>query len=220
MRFFPRRFFTQPIKQQERKSETVDKEDFLLRQIDEFREKAKRLQTQLNSKETHLEQLEGTVDEKEGKVRELESVLASRKQEADVIVKTAEKQLQDMTGTLEEKIGELILDVENKLDKNETITKEQTEQLLAQMQSMTEQLDKIKTDLSEKTHSENVKCYRNVQSVLDDVKEQIADKQMDVDTKKEIKAPAFWAMWFGILNFIMLAGYILYDTGIFSILFS
>ena len=219
MRFFSGKFLKPKKSQQERNRRIMDKEDFLLRQIDEFREKAKRLQNQLNTKESDLEALEQNVGKKEGKVRELESVLESRKQEADVIVKTAGRQIQDMASKVENKLGELILDVEETLGKNETITKEQTEAIVDQMQAMSQQLEQMKTDLSDKTHSENVKCYRNVQSVLDDVKEQIAQKSMDVETKKELKGPALWSLWFGILNFILLAGYILYDTGILNALF-
>ena len=38
----------------------------------------------------------------------------------------------------------------------------------ALLENATSQLDSIKTDLSEKVHSENVKCYRNIQDLFNE----------------------------------------------------
>ena len=43
----------------------MDKEDFLLKQIDEFREKAKQLQALLVTKEDKVQELQNIVDERE-----------------------------------------------------------------------------------------------------------------------------------------------------------
>lgn len=47
----------------------MDKDDFLLTQIDEFREKAKRLQEMLNTKESKAEELSTIVEEREARQR-------------------------------------------------------------------------------------------------------------------------------------------------------
>ena len=51
-------------KMQEKMQEKVDKDDFLITQIDEFREKAKRLQEMLNTKETKAKELSSIVEER------------------------------------------------------------------------------------------------------------------------------------------------------------
>ena len=47
----------------------MDKEDFLLKQIDEFREKAKQLQALLVTKEDKVQELQNIVDEREEKAK-------------------------------------------------------------------------------------------------------------------------------------------------------
>ncbi len=56
-------------KVQERKVNVVSREDFLLSQIDEFRERAKQLQSLLDSRETEAQELQTLVDERRGESR-------------------------------------------------------------------------------------------------------------------------------------------------------
>ena len=60
----------------------VEKEDFLLNQIDEFREKAKQLQNLLASKESKVQELQTLVNEREDKAQELEQILTEKQEEA------------------------------------------------------------------------------------------------------------------------------------------
>ena len=60
----------------------MEKEDFLLSQIDEFREKAKQLQNLLTSKESKVQELQNLVNEREDKAQELEQILSERQEEA------------------------------------------------------------------------------------------------------------------------------------------
>ena len=60
----------------ERIHSKVEKEDFLLSQIDEFREKAKQLQNLLTSKESKVQELQNLVNEREDKAQELEQILS------------------------------------------------------------------------------------------------------------------------------------------------
>ena len=55
----------------ERMQDKLDKDDFLLSQIDEFREKAKQLQEMLSNKETKANELQSIVAEREEKAEEL-----------------------------------------------------------------------------------------------------------------------------------------------------
>ena len=64
----------------------MEKEDFLLSQIDEFREKAKQLQDLLAAKENKVQELQSIVNEREGKAEEWQHILVERQEEADKIV--------------------------------------------------------------------------------------------------------------------------------------
>ena len=69
----------------ERIQKDVEKDDYLLTQIDEFREKAQHLQDLLLSKESKVNELQTIVDERELKARELEKILNERQRKADGI---------------------------------------------------------------------------------------------------------------------------------------
>ena len=84
-----RRFFSQKTKEtkpdteiqpevQERKVNVVSREDFLLSQIDEFRERAKQLQSLLDSRETEAQELQTLVDERQEKADALGQILEER----------------------------------------------------------------------------------------------------------------------------------------------
>ena len=77
----------------ERIHSKVEKEDFLLSQIDEFREKAKQLQNLLTSKESKVQELQNLVNEREDKAQELEQILSERQEEADEIVSDFSKSI-------------------------------------------------------------------------------------------------------------------------------
>ena len=79
--------------ERERTRDTVQKEDFLLKQIDEFKEKARQLQGLLSSREDKVEELQEIVQEREEKAKQLQSVLEERQIEADKLVKNVETQV-------------------------------------------------------------------------------------------------------------------------------
>lgn len=56
----------------------MSREDFLLRQIDEFRERAKQLQSLLDSRETEAQELQTLVDERQEKADALGQILEER----------------------------------------------------------------------------------------------------------------------------------------------
>ena len=61
----------------------MDKDDFLLAQIDEFREKAKQLQEMLITKESKAKELQTIVQEREVKADELQQILDERQEKVD-----------------------------------------------------------------------------------------------------------------------------------------
>lgn len=68
-------------------------DDFLLKQIDEFRDKAQQLQDLINTKETKVRELQLLVDERESKATKLQMELDERQREADSLVGNVEEQV-------------------------------------------------------------------------------------------------------------------------------
>lgn len=146
----------------ERTKTEVEKEDYLLSQIDEFREKAQQLQELLLSKESKVNELQIIVDEREIKARELEKILDERQTKADGITAEVAKQIDNLIEKVSAKMEEIGTSIGSDLENGQKLSEEQMAQLRETLESLTEQLDTIKGELSEKVHSENVKCYRNV----------------------------------------------------------
>ena len=245
--------------ERERIKDKVEKEDFLLTQIDEFREKAKQLQSLLASKESKVQELQSLVNERQDKAQELEQILTARQEEADKIVIDFNQKVDELAAKVTKKMGEIEVTISNQvaevkkasedqLNANRKLNEEQIsankklseeqlatnkqfleEQAIANkklsegqiaevkslLESATTQLESIKTDLSEKVHSENVKCYRNIQDLFNEFDSKI--EKMDEMEKGvgSVKGYVKCLAWFSILNFIVLVGFILFSSGVF-----
>ena len=173
-----------------------EKDDYLLSQIDEFREKAQKLQSLLLTKESKVMELQSIVDEKEGKAKELELILDERQKKADGITEEVSKQIESLIDKVTSKMeqigvslgqelqdgqklgGQQIEDLKNTLaslnsqqmeELKETLgsmSVQQAEELKNALDSLNSQLEVVKSELSDKVHSENVKCFRNVSDLL------------------------------------------------------
>ena len=238
----------------------LEKEDLLLNQIDEFREKAKQLQDLLLSKESKAQELQTLVNERQDKAEELELLLNARKEEANQIMRVFNQKVDDLTAKVTGKMDEMEVSIshqvlqaknasvaqleanrklnEEQLEANKKLSEEQLaknkqfleEQAIANkklsegqiaevkvlLDTATTQLDSIKTDLSEKVHSENVKCYRNIQDLFtefDSKIEKMDEMEKGVDA---IRGYVKCLTWFSVINFVVLVGFILYSLGVFN----
>ena len=86
----------------------------------------------------------------------------------------------------------------------------------ALLENATAQLESIKTDLSEKVHSENVKCYRNIQDLFNEFDSKIEKMDEMEQGVGSVKGYVKCLSWFAILNFVVLIGFILYSLGVFN----
>ena len=220
------------VRAKERIHSKVEKEDFLLSQIDEFREKAKQLQNLLTSKESKVQELQNLVNEREDKAQELEQILSERQEEADEIVSDFSKKVDELAERVTAKMNENQIAASKKLGEdqieagrqfieeqtaaNKKVSDEQVAEVKALLENATSQLDSIKTDLSEKVHSENVKCYRNIQDLFNEFDSKI--QKMDEMEKSvgAVKGYVKVLSWFSIINFVMLVAFILYSLGVFN----
>lgn len=247
-------------RERERTHTKVQKEDFLLSQIDEFREKAKQLQELLASKESKAQELQSLVSEREDKAEQLAQILTERQEEADLIMKDFNKKVDELSDKVTNKMTDIeasisnqVLEVKNvsmaQLEENRKLSEEQIaankklseEQLATNKQFLEEQaiankklsegqiaevkqlldnattqLESIKTDLSEKVHSENVKCYRNIQDLFNEFDSKI--EKMDEMEKSvgSIRGYVKCLTWFSMINFVLLIAFILYSLGVFN----
>lgn len=239
----------------------MKKEDFLLQQIDEFREKAKQLQQLMKNRETKAKELQGVVDEREAKASELDNLIHVRKGEADKIMKNVSVRIDTMSegvrnemsglsDSLSKEVSGLSRNLtheisqsaektrqaveaatQNMIDQNTRSLeglKEQLEQLGQREQidelstEMNSQITTLKTDIADKIHAEDVKCYRNIQASMDEqskllsegdektrqhIKEQVDSLSVQMRGQaKLLKA----ALTFSILNFLGVVGILVY----------
>ena len=202
----------------ERTGEEVAREDFLLNQIDEFREKAQKLQDLLLSKESKVEELQIIVDEKEGKAKQLQNILDERQKQADIITEEMNQKIDKLIEKVTVKMSEIEGSIGENLADNRKMSEEQTLQVKEALEGITSQLETIKADLSEKVHSENVKCYRNVADLLKCVEDKVDGTLLVNNKVSSVRRGVTAVIILTIINMLGLAALVLYELGIFQML--
>ena len=154
-------------------------DDTLLAQIDEFRVRAQQLQQLLDSKQEKAKELQQIVSEREDKAEKLEKIVKERQVRADGFTEAVEKKMDSMVSKVDAKLDEVKTTINEELkngqEKEETRAAELKETLdlvsekVDGMSAVTEQLDTVKADLSEKIHTESVQSYRNISELLKNV---------------------------------------------------
>lgn len=203
----------------ERIKEDVGKEDFLLNQIDEFREKARQLQQLLSSKEDKVQELQDIVAEKEGKAKELSDIIEERQDAADRVVAGVKEQIDGMIDKVDTKLNELNATFAERLAENAANSAEQHEEVRGLIREYNEKLsetvnglngqfEKIRSEICEKVHTENVNCYRNVQTLIEESDRKLDGIEEDVSKLSSFKTMLTILIIFAILNFAGLAGII------------
>lgn len=213
----------------ERTNREVGREDLLLSQIDEFREKAQQLQNLLLSKESKVAELQNIVDEREGKAKELESILTERQRQADTISAEMTKQIDNLIGKVSAKMDEIGNSITSSV--NESVGKELTEsrqltekqieelnELRELLETITPQLETVKAELSDKIHTENVKCYRNILDLFKSMEEKMEVVEEVDRGVATVRKCSIALIVFAVLNMLGLTALALYELGIFQLL--
>ena len=207
----------------ERINTDVEREDYLLTQIDEFREKAQQLQDLLLSKESKVNELQTIVDERELKAKELEEILNERQRRADGISAEVSKQIDNLIEKVSAKMEEIGTTIGADLKDGQKLSEEQIAQLRETLGALTEQLDTIKAELSDKVHSENVKCYRNIADLFKSMDEKLDaaknDNQITMQKVDGVHKCVVVIIVLTILNMLGLTVITLFELGVFQMLF-
>lgn len=201
---------------QERTVAIVSKEDFLLNQIDEFRERAKQLQNLLDTKETEAQELQTLVDERQEKAEALGEILKERQSKADGFTIEVEKQIDAMIAKVADKMDEIESAMKEDVADGKKFNEEKAKELKESLGQIEEQLTTIKSELSEKVHTENVKCYRNIQDLFRSMEEKVDHLTMIEDKQRTIGVWTILAAALGIVNLIGLIALILINLGVFA----
>lgn len=201
----------------------MEKEDFLLSQIDEFREKAKQLQDLLSAKETKVHELQGLVDERENKALRLQGILNERKQEAEKITKEIQVSLDDLISKVENKIAQLNQSVDvkmtNQMEKNELKFEKMgttLEDMEKSLETMKSELLGMKDHLIDQIHKENENHYLELKSIMNDYEDKIEELEDLESSVASSKGYLRFISWFLIVNFIVVVVFFLYELRVFS----
>lgn len=93
---------------------------------------------------------------------------------------------------------------------------EKARELKESLGQIEEQLTTIKSELSEKVHTENVKCYRNIQDLFRSMEEKVDHLTMIEDKQRSIGAWTIVVAVLGIVNLVGLLALILINLGVFA----
>ena len=217
-------------------NKAIGKEDFLLNQIDEFRAKAQQLQNLMLTKESKVQELQDIVDEREIKAKELEYILDERQRKADSITEEVTKQIDNLIDKVSEKMEAIGASLGKDLKDGQSLTErqleeikdtlgtlngqqlediksavgslnaQQAEDLKEALSELNTQLEVVKSDLSDKVHSENVQCYRNLADLLKSVEAKL-DKANEIEKKvTSVHKCTVAIIVLSVINMIGLAG--------------
>ena len=207
-----------------------DQDEYMLAQIDRFRNRAKELQEKLRSREEELARLEADIEEKDRRVQELEILVNARREENDNFLESADRQFRDMVYRLEGRINVLAREIEEKVASDEKLSEDQTVKLQWEIKQIDRSLDKVKSDLSDKTHQEMLTTYRNMHTALEEtearldealesVKQAAEAAKVDEKTVRRIRRPAVAAMVFSLLSLAGVIGCLMIESGLITFTF-
>lgn len=183
--------------------EQTNGEDMLLVQIDAFRDKARQLQSLIAAKEQKVKDLEAEVSEKEARNIELQEELTRKQEEAEGLAADVEKQVDRMMQTLRGNMDNLEKRIEDQVANNQESAATQTQQMKQALEEMSNGLDAIKTDLSEKVHSESVLQYRNIHDLM---KEMDNSEEVQAVTARKflrLKKSTAWIIVITVFNMLI-----------------
>ncbi len=218
----------------------MERDDYLLRQIDEFRIKAKQLQELMEIRETKARELQKEVDEQETKACKLQNLVAEKEKEAEDlnagITRNVNAIMDHVDGKLDQRFEDLDHRMDEKLagqiDKTAESTEEikktiseikfpeiDTEKLSSELKQpitgMQEEVSGMKGEILEKIHTEGVQVFRNTRDLIDEQSQKTEHFDALKKELQSLRVNLKIALWFGVINFVLLVVFVLYSLGVF-----
>ena len=116
----------------------------------------------------------------------------------------------------QEQVDKLIKKIEVQQNDNTEDIKNALDGMSQDFGQMTKELTGAQQEISEKIHTENVKCYRNIQGLMQEFAEKMEKVDLADESMKSIKHFFGWTIGLLVCNLAALAGVILYFAGVFS----
>ncbi len=197
--------------------QTESREKFLLDQINEFREHAQQLQNLLNSKDAQTQELEHKVDHGQKKIDVLENILKERESKTDQLTLEVERQIDGMIEKVSLKMDAIEKSMKEESKVGQLLDAQRTEELKEALGQMKEQLTMVKSELSEKVHTENVTCFHNIADLFKEMDETMGKMAAEVSAMavrtNSMKKMMITAMVFSGLSFAATVGMIFVYLG-------
>ena len=135
-------------------------------------------------------------------IQPLGQILKEREEKADGITAEVERQIDLLIEKVAAKMDEIESSMQEDVADGKRFNEEKAKELKESLEQIQEQLTTIKTELSDKVHTENVKCYRNISDLFKSMEDKL-DRLTVVEEKlAPIKIGVIVACVLGILNFI------------------
>ncbi|MFV0465131.1 MAG: hypothetical protein ACK5ML_03585 [Lachnospiraceae bacterium] len=206
----------------------MEKEDFLGRQIDEIREKAKALQHIITVRDTKSREPRTASIESAPRIRNLEKELEAMTQQSEFMKIEAEqnaikiseevrKEIEVLVSRVDVKLAELsgayLEEVAQRTEDSEISKKEILDELKAVKEELSlirkelsDQIEGIQNELGTKVHTESVQSYRNIQSLIDETTKSIAALKEEMGQGFTGKKFMVLSFVFSLLSFLAVGG--------------
>lgn len=198
-------------------TQAENREQFLLDQINEFREHAQQLQNLLNSKDAQTQELESKVDSGQKKIDVLENILKEREDKTEQLTLEVERQIDGMIEKVSLKMDAIEKSMKEESKVGQILDAQRTEELKEALEVIKDQLTLVKSELSEKVHAENVTCFRNIADLFKEMNETVSRMASEVSAMtvktNNMKKYMITAIVFSGLSFVATIGMIFVYLG-------
>ncbi len=92
---------------------------------------------------------------------------------------------------------------------------QQSEEVKQTMDEIHGHVSVLKDELSEKIHTEDVKCFRNIKDLLDEQKPLFENVKVNEKSMKPVKKYMYWLILFGVLDLAGVVALVLMELGVF-----
>lgn len=114
-----------------------------------------------------------------------------------------EKQIDRLIGKVSAKMEEIEVSMKEDVADGKRLNEEKAKELKDSLAQIEEQLTTAKTEISEKVHTENVKCYRNISDLFRSMDERL-DKLTVMESRMHPVYFSLMGMILGIVNLVVL----------------
>ena len=127
-----------------------------------------------------------------------------------------EKQIDRLIGKVSAKMEEIEVSMKEDVADGKRLNEEKAKELKDSLAQIEEQLTTAKTEISEKVHTENVKCYRNISDLFRSMDERL-DKLTVMESRMHpVRIFSLTGMILGIVNLVVLLLVLLVSVGVIA----